>query len=38
MCIDVQALYEALAKVIGQREKVDIRITIEREREDEENN
>ena len=35
--IDVKALYEALAKVIGQRENVEIKITVERDERDEKN-
>ena len=31
MCIDVNALYEALAKVLEQRENVKIKITVERD-------
>ena len=38
MRIDVQALYDALAKVLEQREHVDIRVTIERNEEYEEDN
>lgn len=36
MCINVNALYEALAKIIEQRENVKIKITVERDDEDEE--
>lgn len=36
MRIDVYALYEALAKVLEKREHVDIRVTIERKEEYEE--
>lgn len=35
--VDVQALYDALARVLGQRENVNIKITVEREKKDEEN-
>ena len=35
--VDVQALYDALAIVLGQRENVNIKITVEREKKDEEN-
>lgn len=35
MCINIQALYDALAKVLEQRENVSIKITVERTREDE---
>lgn len=38
MRIDVYALYEALAKVLEKREHVDIRVTIERKEEYEEDN
>lgn len=37
MCIDVQALYDALAKVLEQRENVKIKISVERDEENEEN-
>lgn len=37
MCINVQALYDALAKVLEQRENVKIKITVERDVESEEN-
>ena len=35
--VDAQALYDALARVLGQRENVNIKITVEREKNDEEN-
>ena len=35
--VDVQALYDALAIVLGKRENVNIKITVEREKKDEEN-
>lgn len=38
MCINVQALYDALAKVLEQRENVKIKITVERDVESEESN
>ena len=31
MYIDVQALYEALAKIVQQRENVKVKITVERD-------
>lgn len=37
MHINVKALYEALARIIEQRENVSIKITIERDDRDEEN-
>lgn len=36
MRIDVQALYDALAKVLEQREHVDIKVKVERKEEYEE--
>ena len=35
MIIDVQALYDALAKVLERRENVNIKFTVERELKDE---
>ena len=35
MIIDVQALYDALAKVLEQRENVKVNFTVERELDDE---
>ena len=37
MLIDVNALYEALARIIEQRENVKVKITVERDDRDEEN-
>ena len=37
MFIDVNALYEALARIIEQRENVKVKITVERDDRDEEN-
>lgn len=37
MCINVNALYEALAKVLEQRENVKIKIRVERKQGNEEN-
>ena len=30
MCINIQALYDALARIIEQRENVNIKVTVER--------
>ena len=37
MLIDVNALYEALARIIEQRENVKVKITVERDDRNEEN-
>ena len=37
MLIDVNALYEALARIIEQRENVKVKITVERENGNEKN-
>lgn len=37
MLIDVNALYEALARIIEQRENVKVKITVERDDRDEKN-
>ena len=37
MLIDVKALYDALARIIEQRENVKVKITVERDGRDEEN-
>lgn len=37
MLINVKALYDALARIIEQRENVKVKITIERDDRDEEN-
>ena len=37
MCINVNALYEALARIVEQKENVKVKITVERENRNEEN-
>lgn len=37
MCIKVKALYEALARVLEQRENVSIKIVVKRNKENEKN-
>lgn len=37
MTIDIKALYDALAKVLGQKENVIIKFKVERKEENEEN-
>ena len=38
MCININVLYEALARIIEQRENVKIKITVERKQGDEKDN